>query len=253
MPRSVPPITERRLRVAPCTAPRNYTERKRAPASSVRSAPVRDFGVEVMGLEPGGRIVSSFVVPGPARGGCRHVRRAARARGAPAGAGPRRGVLRDRARLHRVQLGHDVARSDAPLPVGFLNGCDGVRVAEHEGSVRSARDPDLCVRPPTDGLVEPHALHEGDVLDQAEQGGVRGHQAQTYLVLGQSAQAIVQRRSVDVQQLVESTSEIRSPSGGLSVERVHAGNVAIRQRTKPQLSPRVGGPATSLERFVPSW
>ena len=47
MPRSVPPITERRLRVAPCTAPRNYTERKRAPASSARSAPTRDFGVEV--------------------------------------------------------------------------------------------------------------------------------------------------------------------------------------------------------------
>lgn len=95
--------------------------------------------------------------------------------------------------------------------MGRLRRCDGVGPLQREGPVDRGGDPDLRIRAAADGLVEPDALHEGDVLDQTQQGGLRGDEPKARLLLGQTVQAVVQRGPVAVDQLVQPLPHLGRP------------------------------------------
>ena len=116
----------------------------------------------------------------------------------------------------------------ATAAMSVLDGCDRVRIRQREGTVGCTGDADLRRRPTADGLVEPHAFDVGDVLEQSEQRGLRRHEAQPRLLLGQPVQRIVQRCSILVEQLVESLPKIRRPLGGTLGRCTHGRSVSPR-------------------------
>ncbi len=89
------------------------------------------------------------------------------------------------------QLRHGTARGCTSAPMGGLDRRDGVGLGECEGSVRSACDADFFVGPAGDGLVEPDAFDVGNVLEQAEQGGLRRHETPPRLLVGHAVEAVM--------------------------------------------------------------
>ena len=82
-------------------------------------------------------------------------------------------------------------------------------------------DADLRVRPARDRLVEPHALDEGRVLDEAEKCRLRGHQATTGLFLGQIVQRVMQDDSVLVDEFIDAPAVLGGPVKWRSLRHRH--------------------------------
>src|SRR5690606_25494822 len=98
------------------------------------------------------------------------------------------------------------------LPVGGLHHLDRVALGPGERAVDGGGDADLGVGAAGDRLVEPHALDERGVLDEAEQRGLRRHQAGPGLLLAQTIEAVVERGPVLVDELVDALGLVVGPA-----------------------------------------
>jgi hypothetical protein len=109
------------------------------------------------------------------------------------------------------QSGEVPPRGLPAFPIRRLNRRDRVALAQRERALDGRRDADLPIRPTGDRLVEPHALDEARVLDEAEQRRLRGYEPTTCLLLGQIIERAMKGHSVLVDQFVDSLALVGGP------------------------------------------
>jgi zinc-finger of transposase IS204/IS1001/IS1096/IS1165 len=144
-----------------------------------------------------------------------------------------------------LQRRHRSARAFATTSILGLHARDGVRVAQGEGPLGGCRDADGRMGAAGDGLVEPHAFDEGHVLDQAQQRRLRGHEAQSGLLLAQTVEAVVQRRPVPVDELVDPVPEIVGPVTRWIIDERHATTLTTPPRERSGAHAAIPVPLTA--------
>lgn len=84
--------------------------------------------------------------------------------------------------------------------MAFPDGCDGVAGIEDKRFVRGGRNPHGLPGLARYCLLEPDALHEDGVLDQAQKSGARADQRPPGLFFSETQKAVVEHPSVIVEE-----------------------------------------------------